>query len=83
MKISQQGGFTAEELLEYRPIIYSNVVEVARSVVMYMHRSGIECKEATNKVLTSHLSTSPPIDDMHLATRGEDSRSQPRALQCI
>lgn len=50
MKIIHQGGFTTEQLLEYRPIIYRNVVESARSVVIYMRKTGIECKELTNRV---------------------------------
>ena len=50
MKIIHQGGFTTDQLLEYRPIVYRNVAECARSVVIYMRKIGVECQETTNRV---------------------------------
>ncbi|KAJ3560476.1 hypothetical protein NP233_g10817 [Leucocoprinus birnbaumii] len=55
MKIIHQGGFTTDQLLEYRPIIYRNVVECARSVVIYMRKTGIECQEITNRLLMEKI----------------------------
>ncbi|KAF5355149.1 hypothetical protein D9756_005731 [Leucocoprinus leucothites] len=55
MKIIHQGGFTTDQLLEYRPIICRNVVECARSVVIYMRKTGIECQEITNRPLMEKI----------------------------
>lgn len=61
MKIIHQGGFTTEQLVEYRPIIYRNVVESARSVVIYMRKTGIECKESSNRVNNKSTSGSTSL----------------------
>ncbi|KAF9444173.1 heterotrimeric G-protein alpha subunit, GPA3-like protein [Macrolepiota fuliginosa MF-IS2] len=53
--VHQQGGFTRDELLEYRPIIYRNVVELAQSVAIYMRKTGIECKELSNKLFMEKI----------------------------
>lgn len=55
MKIIHQGGFTTDQLLEYRPTVYRNVVECARSVVIYMRKIGLECHETTNRLLVEKI----------------------------
>lgn len=56
MKIIHQGGFTKDQLQGYTPIIYRNVVECARSVVIYMRKTGIDCKESHNRVIPNFYS---------------------------
>ncbi|KAF5348123.1 hypothetical protein D9756_010740 [Leucocoprinus leucothites] len=55
MKIIYQGGFTTDQLLEYRPIIYRNVLQCAHSVVMLMHNVDTECLELTNGLLMERV----------------------------
>ncbi|KAF9444361.1 heterotrimeric G-protein alpha subunit, GPA3-like protein [Macrolepiota fuliginosa MF-IS2] len=72
MRIIHQGGFTQDQLLEYRPIIYRNVVESARSVVIYMRKTGIECKELSNRLLMEKVLDYNPEPyggiDVHFST---------------
>jgi guanine nucleotide-binding protein G(i) subunit alpha len=47
MKIIHQNGFTKEELLSYRAIIYKNILDSAQALVLQMHKLN---KEAQNPV---------------------------------
>ncbi|TFK67532.1 G-alpha-domain-containing protein [Pluteus cervinus] len=38
MKIIHQGGFSSTDLVEWRPVVYKNVLESAKAVVMYMRK---------------------------------------------
>ncbi|KAF9444169.1 heterotrimeric G-protein alpha subunit, GPA3-like protein [Macrolepiota fuliginosa MF-IS2] len=55
MKIVHQGGITRDELLEYRRIIYQNIVELAQSVAIYMRKTGVECKELSNQLFMEKI----------------------------
>jgi len=50
MKIIHQDGFKPEELDEYRPVIYKNVLDSAQQVIIYMKKIGLECVEYSNRV---------------------------------
>jgi len=50
MKIIHQDGFSEQELLQFRPVIYKNVLDSAKAVVLYMIKVGLECVEYSNRV---------------------------------
>jgi hypothetical protein len=50
MKIIYQGGFSPTELAEYRPVVYTNVLDSAQRVIIYMKKIGLEYKECSNRV---------------------------------
>ncbi|KAF9545854.1 guanine nucleotide binding protein, alpha subunit [Agrocybe pediades] len=65
MKIIHQDGFKPEELDEYRPVVYKNVLDSAQQVIVFMKKIGLECDEYSNralaeKVLDYRLDTSNP-----------------------
>ncbi|KAF8890358.1 guanine nucleotide binding protein, alpha subunit, partial [Infundibulicybe gibba] len=49
MRIIHQGGFSNAELASFRPIVYSNVLDSAQSVVVYMRKIGLECVNYGNR----------------------------------
>jgi guanine nucleotide-binding protein G(i) subunit alpha len=53
MKIIHQNGFTKEELLTFRPIIYKNVLDSAQAIVHAMREIGVECVNPSNQVCDS------------------------------
>ncbi|TFK68997.1 heterotrimeric G-protein alpha subunit, GPA3-like protein [Pluteus cervinus] len=55
MKIIHQGGFSPTDLAEWRPVVYKNVLESAKAVVMYMRKVNLECQEYSNRVLTEKI----------------------------
>ncbi|KAF4621487.1 hypothetical protein D9613_001240 [Agrocybe pediades] len=65
MKIIHQDGFKPEELDEYRPVVYKNVLDSAQQVIVFMKKIGLECDVYSNralaeKVLDYRLDTSNP-----------------------
>lgn len=50
MKIIHQGGFSDEELTEFKPTIYKNVLDSAQAVVLYMRKIGRKCTDQSNHV---------------------------------
>jgi len=50
MKIIHQDGFTPDERLTYRPIIYKNVVDSAQAIVSAMKKIGVDCIHSENRV---------------------------------
>ncbi|TFK67713.1 heterotrimeric G-protein alpha subunit, GPA3-like protein [Pluteus cervinus] len=50
MKIVHQGGFSNTDLAEWRPVVYQNVLESAKALVMYMRTVSLECHEYSNRV---------------------------------
>lgn len=60
MKIIHQNGFTTEELMTFRPIIYRNTIDSAQAIVIQMRNMNVECETPANRVsylLNSTLST--------------------------
>jgi hypothetical protein len=55
MKIIHQNGFTKEELLTYRPIIYKNVLDSAQAIVNQMRKLGVDCVLPANRVCSRPL----------------------------
>ena len=53
MKIIHQGGFSDAELVDYRPVVYKNVLDSAQQVVIYMKKIGLEFVEDSNRVRSS------------------------------
>lgn len=50
MKIIHQNGYTPEELAVFRLVVYKNLVDSAKDVVMAMKKVGVDCVEAVNRV---------------------------------
>jgi guanine nucleotide-binding protein G(i) subunit alpha len=50
MKIIYQGGFSNEQLLSYRPIIYKSVLDCAQGVILAMRKFGFDDVLPENKV---------------------------------
>jgi guanine nucleotide-binding protein G(i) subunit alpha len=58
MKIIHQNGFSRDELLSYRNIIYKNVLDSAQDIVMAMRKIGVDCQLPENRVRISSFSSS-------------------------
>lgn len=50
MKIIHKGGFTESELMDYRPVVYKNVLDSAQAIIVYMRKIGAECTEYENRI---------------------------------
>jgi guanine nucleotide-binding protein subunit alpha len=50
MKIIHQNGFSREELLSYRSIIYKNVLDSAQDIIGAMRKIGVDCQLPENRV---------------------------------
>lgn len=50
MKIIHQNGYTAEELAQYRMVVYKNLIDSAQSLVLAMRRFALDPEEASNRV---------------------------------
>ncbi|TFK20026.1 heterotrimeric G-protein alpha subunit, GPA3-like protein [Coprinopsis marcescibilis] len=55
MKIIHKNGFSAQELAEYRPVVYRNVLESSQHVVVYMRKAGLDCMEYANRALAEKI----------------------------
>ncbi|TFK64929.1 heterotrimeric G-protein alpha subunit, GPA3-like protein [Pluteus cervinus] len=55
MKIIHQGGFSPTDLAEWRPVVYENVLESVKAVIIYMRKVNLECEEYSNRVLTEKI----------------------------
>jgi len=49
MKIIHKNGFSDAELAGFRGVVYKNVLESAKQVVMYMRKAGLDCVEYSNR----------------------------------
>jgi len=50
MKIIHQNGYTTEELLAFRPLIWKNLLESAHAVIGALEKFSLECKVQSNRV---------------------------------
>ena len=50
MKIIHQNGYTPEELAVFRIVVYRNLVDSAKDVVLAMKKVGVDCVEGINRV---------------------------------
>ncbi|KAF5360956.1 hypothetical protein D9756_005169 [Leucocoprinus leucothites] len=77
MKIIYGGSFTNDELLEYTSSIYRNVAESAHTIVVYMKRNGVECKEFRNRLRMDRIleftTGSYSYSDPHISTAFADA----------
>jgi guanine nucleotide-binding protein G(i) subunit alpha len=53
MKILYQGGFSREELLLYRPLIYRNVLDSVQAIIVAIRKFGFEWIIPENRVSDS------------------------------
>ncbi|KAH6897831.1 heterotrimeric G-protein alpha subunit, GPA3-like protein [Coprinopsis sp. MPI-PUGE-AT-0042] len=65
MKIIHKNGFSQEELAQFRPVVYKNVMESAHQVVNYMTKAGLNCVEYSNRALADK------ILDFHVTALGD------------
>ncbi|KAG8855304.1 Guanine nucleotide-binding protein alpha-2 subunit [Tulasnella sp. 330] len=64
MKIIHQNGYTPEELSVFRLVVYKNLVDSAKDVVMAMKKVGVDCVEGINRryaaeILAYEVETDP------------------------
>ncbi|KAF8870980.1 guanine nucleotide binding protein, alpha subunit [Infundibulicybe gibba] len=78
MKILYGRGFSDAELASFRPIIYSNVLHSAQSVVSYMRKTDLECVNDGNHALAEKILnyTLEPSDDPHFPPEIADAIHQ-------
>ena len=55
MKIIHHNGFSDNELAEYRPIVYNDVLSSAQAIIVYMCITGMECEEFGNRALAEKI----------------------------
>ena len=55
MKIVYQGDFTDEELAQYRPTVYKDVLDSAQAIVIYMCKVGMDFVEDKNRVCADKI----------------------------
>jgi guanine nucleotide-binding protein G(i) subunit alpha len=59
MRIIHEGGFSPEERLSYREIVFTNMIESMRSIINAMHVFSIELSDERHRIafnLINHLS---------------------------
>lgn len=59
MKIIHQNGYTPEELSVFRLVVYKNLVDSAKDIVLAMKKVGVDCVEGVNRV--SQRSRAPAV----------------------
>ena len=52
MKIIHQNGYTRDELLVFRLVVYENLIESAQAIVKQMRKMGIDPEVPENRVRT-------------------------------
>ncbi|KAJ8587682.1 guanine nucleotide binding protein, alpha subunit [Rhizopogon salebrosus TDB-379] len=55
MKIIHQNGFTTEELMTFRPIIYRNTIDSAQAIVIQMRNMNVECETPANRLCADRI----------------------------
>ncbi|KIY52844.1 heterotrimeric G-protein alpha subunit, GPA3-like protein [Fistulina hepatica ATCC 64428] len=55
MKIIHQDGFSKDELMSYRPVVYRNVLDSAQAIVLAMKKLAIECADYSNRPLAETI----------------------------
>ncbi|KAL7417404.1 G protein alpha subunit [Mrakia frigida] len=55
MKIIHQNGYTKDELLQFRLIVYKNLVDSAQAVVMACRKLGVDPEEPANRVYADKI----------------------------
>lgn len=55
MKITHQNGFTKNELMMFRPIIYRNTLDSAQAIVLHMHNMNVECVTPANRTFAERI----------------------------
>lgn len=55
MKIIHKKGFSRDELIQYRPIIYRNLLESAHNIILAMRKIGVDCVTPENRAMTERI----------------------------
>ena len=50
MKIIHQNGFSTEELMSYRSMIYRNTLDSAQAIVLAIRKINLDCVHPLNRV---------------------------------
>lgn len=50
MKIIHQNGYSKDELLSFRGVIYKNVLDSAQALIMAMRKIGVDPEDVNNRV---------------------------------
>ncbi|KAH7920556.1 G-alpha-domain-containing protein [Leucogyrophana mollusca] len=62
MKILHQNGFSKEELMAYRSVIFRNVVDSAQTIVHAMQKLKLDCELPENRVPIFSMSRNDQTD---------------------
>ena len=62
MKIIHQNGYTPEELAVFRMVVYKNLVDSAKDIVLAMKKVGVDCVEGINRVRSNVVARSSRLD---------------------
>ncbi|KAG8974264.1 Guanine nucleotide-binding protein alpha-2 subunit [Tulasnella sp. 425] len=55
MKIIHQNGYTPDELAVFRLVVYKNLVDSARDIVLAMKKIGVDCVEGINRAHAAQI----------------------------
>ena len=55
MKIIHKKGFSRDELIQYRQIIYRNLLESAHNIILAMRKIGVDCVTPENRAMTERI----------------------------
>ena len=50
MKIIHQNGYTRDELQQFRPVVYRNLIDSANAIITAMRKLGVDPQEPANRV---------------------------------
>ncbi|KZV98283.1 guanine nucleotide binding protein, alpha subunit, partial [Exidia glandulosa HHB12029] len=57
MKIIHQNGYTRDELMHFRPVVYRNLVDSANAIITAMRKLGVDPKEPANRANAELISS--------------------------
>ncbi|KAG8901681.1 Guanine nucleotide-binding protein alpha-2 subunit [Tulasnella sp. 403] len=55
MKIIHQNGYTPDELAVFRLVVYKNLVDSAKDIVLAMKKVGVDCVEGINRTYATQI----------------------------
>ncbi|KAG9041835.1 Guanine nucleotide-binding protein alpha-2 subunit [Tulasnella sp. UAMH 9824] len=55
MKIIHQNGYTPDELAVFRLVVYKNLVDSAKDIVLAMKKIGVDCVEGINRTFAAQI----------------------------
>lgn len=63
MKIIHQNGYTRDELMQFRPVVYRNLIDSANAIITAMRKLGVDPQEPANRANAELISQYKPEPD--------------------